>query len=152
LSEWNARVWRSLAIFASVFAGVGGSSDCLVFPDFMPFTWNPISGGEVPLKVSITIPISGLQQLQEGIAQCGVHAHALPWMIAANSMPREAFLEKSLIVRAPAIQMPRWSHTRGISSTFASRVMPSAEGVACSIQRAELTNSCICTGFPRCLE
>lgn len=73
-------------------------------------------------------------------------------MIATNSVPREALFKQSFFVCTTTVKITWWCHAWRICSTLATRVVPSAEGVTRTVQRAELANTGVGTCFPRGLK
>jgi hypothetical protein len=136
-----------VAWFACHRTGVG-----TLLPDHVPFSVSPVAANGVTFEVSIAVAVALLKQLEEGIAQRGVHAHVLTRMVAADAMAGETFLEQCLFVGAAAVEVTWRGHAGRMRTALATRVMPSTERIASAVERAKLLDPCMGTSIPAGLE
>jgi hypothetical protein len=98
------------------------------FRDILPHTWtftiNPVSRDRVPLKIAILVSIASFQQLQQRVPKRRIHANSVPRRIASDIMPGKTFLEKSFLVRTPAVKFPIRRTARGVLPPFPPRIVP----------------------------
>ena len=93
-----------------------------------------------------------MEKLEEWISEGGVHANGFSRMIAPDAMASKTFLEKSLLVRATAVELAWGSHSGRKRAAFAARVVPRTEGISRAIQGAKMAYAGFRAGFPRSLE
>jgi hypothetical protein len=85
----------------------------------MTLSFNPGTGDGITFEVSVPVPVSLLQKLQQRVAESRVHANALARIVAADIMACEALFEQSLFESAATVEMAGGRHARWISSTLA---------------------------------
>lgn len=91
-----------------------------MFPDFMPFAFNPLAREGIPLKVAVSIVVPALEKLEQRIPQGRIHSHALPGEIAAYTMAGETLLEEGFFFGAPAVEVPWRGVARRVRSSLSS--------------------------------
>lgn len=89
------------------------------------------------VEIAVLVAVALHEQLEQRVAQSGVHPNALAGVVAADAVAREALLEECLVVRAPAVQESRGRIARREHAPLAPRVVPRAQRVTRAIQRAE---------------
>ena len=96
---------------------IAGQSSC--FPEGGPLSFDPGTSDGVAFKVSVLVPVSLLQKLQQRVAESRIHANALARMVAANTMACETLFEQSLLESTATVEMTWRRHARWIRSSLA---------------------------------
>lgn len=109
----------------------------LVLPWICALALDPVTRYGVALEVAVAVPVALLEQLEQGVAQRGVHADALPREVAAHAVAREALFEERFLVRAPAVEVARGRHPRRVRPPFSPRIVPRAKRVPGAVKGAE---------------
>lgn len=120
-----------------------------VFPELGTLAVDPLACDGIALEIAIDVTKARLEKLEEWIAEGRIHANHFARMIGTDTMPCEGFLEQGLFVCAATIEITRRSLTRGIGATFATRVVPCAEGIAGAVESTEALDAGVCPGPPR---
>lgn len=66
----------------------GCASVGLLLPVGSALVWQPIASDRVTVEIAILVPVALLQQLQQGIAQRGIHSDALTREVAPDLVAR----------------------------------------------------------------
>ena len=109
----------------------------LMLPNPRTLSLNPSPTSRIPLEIAILVPIPPLEERQEGVPERRIHPHGLAGEVGPDLVSGEGLFEERFLECAPAVECPRGSHAWGIRSSFTSGVVPCAEGVSSSVQRAE---------------
>ncbi len=75
------------------------------------------------VEVAVLVAVALHEQLEQRVAQRGVHAHVLARVVAADAVAGEALLEERLVVRAPAVQEAGGCVARREHTPLAPRVV-----------------------------
>jgi 6,7-dimethyl-8-ribityllumazine synthase len=71
----------------------------------MALAGDPVARLCIAFKVPISIGIATLEKLEEWVSEGRVHTNGFSWMVAPDAVSCETFLEKSLLVRAAAVEL-----------------------------------------------
>lgn len=82
-------------------------------------SFDPSTSNWVAFEVSVPVPVSLLQKVQQRVAESRIHANVLARVVAPNTMACEAFFKQSLFEGAATVEMARGRHARWIGSTLA---------------------------------
>jgi hypothetical protein len=123
----------SMAFISLQFPRNQSTSRELLLPILMSLAFDPTASDGIAIKVSITIPVAVLEQLQERVPQPGVHANALSRVITADSVACEALLKECFVVCAATVQVAGGGHARRVDPTLTPGVVPCAERVTSTV-------------------
>ena len=90
------------------------------FPDVGTLSLDPGSSNGITFEVSVSVPISLLQKLQQRVPEDGIHANALARVVATDIVACEALFEQSFFDGAATIEITIRGIARRVSSTLAS--------------------------------